>query len=171
MAESRPVSEARRTGSSHGRPTLATPGVLLGVGLGGFIDGILLHQVLQWHHLLTSTSQHPSTTVSGLEANTLADGLFHLVTYLFVIAGVYLIWRDGRAGRSATAPRLAGSMLVGWGAFNLVEGVVDHQVLAIHHVNPQSSVVAWDLAFLLFGAALVATGLAVARRQARPTDA
>jgi hypothetical protein len=25
----------------------------MGVGLGGFVDGILLHQILQWHHMLT----------------------------------------------------------------------------------------------------------------------
>ena len=53
------------------------PGLLLGVGLGGFVDGIVLHQILQWHHLLTSEGSYPATTVAGLEANTLADGLFH----------------------------------------------------------------------------------------------
>jgi uncharacterized membrane protein len=25
----------------------------MGLGLGGFLDGIVLHQVLQWHHMLT----------------------------------------------------------------------------------------------------------------------
>src|SRR5215212_10407320 len=29
------------------------PGVVLGLGLGGFVDGIVLHQVLQWHHMRT----------------------------------------------------------------------------------------------------------------------
>jgi uncharacterized membrane protein len=47
-----------------------TPALLLGLGLGGFIDGIVLHQVLQWHHMLTSTAGHPMTTLEGLEANT-----------------------------------------------------------------------------------------------------
>jgi hypothetical protein len=53
----------------------------MGLGLGGFIDGIVLHQVLQWHHRLTSTGEYPMTTVAGLEANTLADGFFHLLTW------------------------------------------------------------------------------------------
>ncbi|HEX2578333.1 MAG TPA: DUF2243 domain-containing protein, partial [Aquihabitans sp.] len=57
------------------------PGVLLGVGLGGFVDGIVLHQVLQWHHVLSDTGDHPTTTVAGLEANTLADGVFHAGTW------------------------------------------------------------------------------------------
>ena len=57
------------------------PGFLFGLGLGGFIDGIVFHQVLQWHHMLTGDSGgEPSDTVAGLEANTLADGLFHLAT-------------------------------------------------------------------------------------------
>jgi uncharacterized membrane protein len=29
------------------------PAFLMGIGLGGFIDGIVLHQILQWHHMLT----------------------------------------------------------------------------------------------------------------------
>lgn len=60
-------------GVSHARFPKA-PGFVMGLGLGGFIDGIVLHQILQWHHMLTSTESHPSTTVAGLEANTLADG-------------------------------------------------------------------------------------------------
>ena len=60
--------------------------VLLGVGLGGFVDGIVLHQVLQWHHMLTATGDHPADTVAGLEANTLADGLFHAATWVFAVA-------------------------------------------------------------------------------------
>ena len=102
------------------------PALLLGVGLGGFIDGILLHQVLQWHHMLTSTDEHPMTTVAGLEANTLADGLFHLATWTCVAAGsalLYTAWRDGRLA----PPRRAhlGLLLTGWGLFNLVEGLID----------------------------------------------
>lgn len=36
-------------------------GLLLGLGLGGFFDGIILHQVLQWHHMLTSAGFPPNT--------------------------------------------------------------------------------------------------------------
>jgi uncharacterized membrane protein len=54
------------------------PGFLLGLGLGGFIGGIVMHEILQWHHMLTGTGNQPATTVDGLEANMLArtgDGL------------------------------------------------------------------------------------------------
>jgi uncharacterized membrane protein len=134
--------------------------LLLGIGLGGFVDGILLHQVLQWHHLLTSTGDHPMTTVAGLEANTLADGLFHVATWICVAAGSALLVRLWRQGRLAPPwRRHAGLMLAGWGGFNVVEGLIDHQLLGIHHVRDDlGAPIGWDLAFLAFGAGLVIAG-------------
>jgi uncharacterized membrane protein len=37
-------------------------GVILGLGLGGLIDGIVFHQVLQWHHMICF-SCHPGATI------------------------------------------------------------------------------------------------------------
>jgi len=157
------------------RPVRA-PALLLGIGLGGFADGIALHQLLQWHHLLTSTGDHPMTTVAGLEANTLADGLFHVATWLCVLAGSTLAWRAWRTGRLAPPWRAhLGLLLAGWGAFNLVEGLVDHHLLAIHHVRDDlGGPLGWDLAFLALGAVLLAAGWALARggeRVAQPAGA
>ena len=82
----------------NARP-LRTPGILLGVGLGGFLDGILLHQLLQWHHMLTSTDTdnmgipfYPADTVVGLRMNTVWDGVFHAVTWLSVLIGLSLLY-------------------------------------------------------------------------------
>src|SRR5215203_5499138 len=49
-------------------------GILL--GLGGFFDGIVLHQILQWHHMLTSAG-YPADSVENLNINTFLDGIFH----------------------------------------------------------------------------------------------
>jgi uncharacterized membrane protein len=46
------------------RPRL--PGLFLGIGLGGPVDGIVLHQILQWHHLLTNEGDYPNTPVAGV---------------------------------------------------------------------------------------------------------
>lgn len=140
--------------------------MLLGLGLGGFIDGIVLHQVLQWHHLLTDTGDYPATTVAGLEANTLADGLFHVATWLLVAAGAATALAAWQRGRLAPPWGFqVGMLLVGWGVFNLVEGLVDHQLLGIHHVRDDlGGPLGWDLGFLAFGALLVGVGLALARR-------
>lgn len=137
------------------RFTLA--GILLGLGLGGFVDGILLHQVLQWHHMLTDYGDHasfPDMTVQSLEDNTLWDGLFHLSTWVFVTGGIFVLWVVLSAGYRVAWRSLVGLLLAGWGVFNLVEGIVDHHILTVHHVRDDVSDPAWwDLGFLACGAA------------------
>jgi uncharacterized membrane protein len=56
-------------------------------------------------------------------------------------------------------------ILAGWGLFNLVEGIVDHHILGLHHVRSGEAEWAYDLGFLVLGAALLAGGLALARRR------
>ena len=155
---------------AHAISRLRAPGILLGIGLGGFIDGIVLHQILQWHHMLTSEGSYPRTTISGLETNTLWDGLFHAATWVAVAVGIYILWRRRTDWRRASSGRvLVGWMLVGWGLFNLAEGIVDHHILTIHHVREGAGhQTAWDLAFLAFGALLVLSGLALGRSAQRP---
>jgi uncharacterized membrane protein len=150
---------------------LVVPGLLLGIGLGGFLDGIVLHQILQWHHMLTSEGSHPATTVAGLETNTLWDGIFHASTWIATALGLYLLWRAMRGGRDWSGKHLLGLVLAGWGAFNLVEGTIDHHILGLHHVRGGDAQGVYDLAFLLFGAVLLAGGLALARRGEREAAA
>jgi uncharacterized membrane protein len=146
------------------RPPRA-PGFVMGLGLGGFVDGIALHQILQWHHMLTDTGDHPADTVAGLEANTVADGFFHLATWALVVAATVLTLRAWQRRELAPPWRAhLGTLLAGWGAFNVVEGLVDHQLLGIHHVRDDlGAPLGWDLGFLAFGALLVVGGLALAR--------
>ena len=161
---SRTRTDGRAAHEAFTRPR--APGILLGIGLGGFVDGILLHQILQWHHMLTSEGSYPKTTVAGLETNTLWDGLFHAATWITVAAGIYILWRRTTDWRWAISGRaFVGWLLVGWGLFNLVEGVVDHHILTIHHVREGSNETAWDLAFLAFGALLVIGGWLLARSE------
>jgi uncharacterized membrane protein len=137
----------------------------MGLGLGGFVDGIVLHQILQWHHMLTGTDDNPMTTVAGLETNTLVDGFFHLSTWILVAAAMLLTVRAWQRRELAPPWRMhAGLLLAGWGVFNVVEGLIDHHLLGIHHVRDDlGAPVGWDLAFLALGAVLIAAGLALAR--------
>ena len=162
----KPTGAARRDddGARAGGRSITLPSVLLGVGLGGFFDGILLHQVLQWHHMLTSTGDYPATTVRGLQVNTMWDGLFHATTYACVAIGLFMIWSRARQGGSVWSWRsLLGWSLVGWGMFNLIEGIVDHHILQIHHVRSGTHELAYDLGFLALGAALIFFGWLLAR--------
>ena len=146
---------------------LRGPGILLGIGLGGFVDGILFHQILQWHHLLSSRSDDPTDTVAGLETNTLADGLFHAFTWVVAVMGVWLLWRRTTEWRGAASGQaLVGWMLVGWGLFNLVEGVIDHEILRLHHVREGAGhETAYNVAFLAFGGLLVLSGWLLTRSE------
>ena len=141
-------------------------GILLGLGLGGFFDGIVLHQVLQWHHIATSAG-YPPDSVENLKLNTLLDGLFHVVTYVFVVLGLIVLWRAARRRHRAWSSRLiVGTFLMGFGIFNLVEGLVDHQILGLHHVNetaPPDQWIWWDLGFLAWGAAMLLGGWTLVR--------
>ena len=153
-------------GRDDGRGFPTAAGLLLGLGLGGFFDGIILHQVLQWHHLLTDGG-YPPDSVENLKFNTLWDGLFHATTYIFVALGLVLLWRAASRRHLAWSGKmLAGTLLLGFGLFNVVEGLIDHQLLGIHHVNetvPRGQWLWWDLGFLIWGATMLVGGWALLR--------
>jgi uncharacterized membrane protein len=141
-------------------PTRRTAGIVLGFGLGGFVDGVVAHQLLEWHHLLSTP--YPPSTEQNLRLNMIGDGLFHLACLLVVLTGVALLARAETA-MPGDGRRLAGWMLVGWGVFNVVEGLVDHHLLNLHHVRPGPDQLGYDLGFLAFGLLLVLVGLLTAR--------
>lgn len=151
----------------HANEFPTSAGILLGLGLGGFFDGIVLHQVLQWHHMLTSAG-YPADSVANLQLNTLADGLFHGAAYAFVALGLLVLWRRGRQAPLRWSGRVfAGLLLIGFGLFNLVEGVVNHHLLGIHHVNetaPEAHWLWWDLGFLAWGAVMLGGGYVLVKR-------
>ncbi|SDM55710.1 Uncharacterized membrane protein [Allokutzneria albata] len=127
-------------------------GLVLGFGLGGFVDGIVAHQLLRWHHMLSGW--YPEHT----DATMAADGLFHLGCLVVVLVGVALLATARPADLPSRGPRLAGWMLAGWGWFNLVEGIIDHHLLGVHHVRAGPHQLAYDLGFLAFGLLLTAAG-------------
>jgi uncharacterized membrane protein len=158
------TAESPETTGTRRRQRLTGPAVLVGMGLGGFADGIVLHQILQWHHLLSSTERYGAMTMANLETNMLADGLFHAATWLLVVGGLVWGWRRMRAGgRMGNGLHALGGLAVGWGIFNLVEGTVDHHVLGIHHVRPGPGQLVYDLAFLAMGAVLLVGGVLLLR--------
>jgi uncharacterized membrane protein len=140
------------------RASLTAPGIVLGLGLGGFVDGIVLHQIVQWHNMLSSTERWPTTTLKGMEANMRADGLFHAATWVLVVLGLWMLWKAMRTGAYGSGRVLVGWMLAGWGIFNLCEGIINHEILGLHHVKEGGNELPWDLAFLAFGLVLVVGG-------------
>ena len=131
------------------RDNFMAAAVLLGIGLGGFIDGIVFHQILQWHNMLSN--RVPPLDVVSIKTNMVWDGLFHTLTWLMTMGGLMMLWhsslrRDPPRDVNRANGRFYGSLAFGWGLFNFVEGVIDHHWLELHHVHPGENEAAWDYA-------------------------
>jgi uncharacterized membrane protein len=138
------------------------PLLLTGFGLGAFLDGIVLHQVLQWHHLVVA--RVPADDLAGLEENTLWDGVFHLVSWVVVVVGLVWTARSRASLRPVPWRALTGALLIGWGAFNITDQVVFHLLLGAHHIRMVEDYQVYDWGFTAIGAALVGIGVAFVRR-------
>ena len=135
-------------------------GGLLGFALSGFFDGILLHQILQWHHLLSGLE-----SVTDLEHLVLWDGVFHALMYLVGLVGLWILWRERRSAAEPPAGRvLLASSLIGFGIWHVLDAVFSHWLLGIHRIRMDSEIpLLWDLAWLfLFGVLFLYFGWRVA---------
>jgi uncharacterized membrane protein len=137
-------------------------GAVIGIGMGGFVDGILFHQLLQTHGMLSARIARDN--VVGLEVNMFWDGLFHALTWTMTAVGIAMLWRAARLGRGfPPLATFAGPLLVGWGAFNFVEGLIDHHLLGVHHVVENADHLGPDLAFLASGMLFACLGWIILR--------
>ena len=144
---------------------LVRAGVVLGIGMGGFVDGIEFHKILQTHNMLSA--KRPPDTLVNVEVNMVWDGLFHALTWGMTAVGIGLLFRAARRADVAWDGRvLFGAMLAGWGAFNFVEGLIDHHLLHLHHVVERLGPSVWDWLFLASGIVLIAIGSVLVRRGA-----
>ena len=143
---------------ARNRFPIISAGILMGAGLGGFADGIVLHQILQWHNMMSA--QIPPNDLVSAKVNMYWDGIFHAGVWLLTVIGLLFLWSAGRKRDVPWSGRtFIGSMLMGWGLFNLIEGAIDHQYLGIHHVYEYAeNKLIFDVAFLLFGAILLILG-------------
>lgn len=127
------------------RPSL----VLLGIAIGGFFDGILLHQILQWHHLLSLVPG-----IAGLREQILWDGLFHAGMYALAAVALWRIWRRREEGLARMGrAQVAGLLLAGFGLWHVLDSILSHWVLGIHRIKEDSPhPLVWDLIwFVAFG--------------------
>jgi uncharacterized membrane protein len=108
--------------------------ILLGVGLGGLLNSVVLHQIVQWHGLLSW--QLPLGTLEATRRNLEASGWFNLVALGVSFGAAWMLMHAIRDSGRVPSPRaFLGDVLLGWGTFNVVEGLVYHHVLELHHVH------------------------------------
>ncbi len=136
----------------------------LGIAFGGFIDGIFFHQVLQWHEMLSF--RIPLTTLMNKSVNMFWDGVFHAFCLIVAITGLYLLLQlFFRKDVLITRAVFTGGLILGWGIFNIVEGVIDHHLLRLHNVKETSeNILMWNYGFLAVSVFLIAAGARVIRR-------
>lgn len=140
--------------------------VVLGVGLAGLFDGIVFHQVLQWHHMLSAW--HPPDTIHNLKLNTQADGWFHVAVYVTLVAGAgMLVSATSRLGTRPPRRIVVAGLLIGFGGFNVLEGVINHLILGVHHVREGSTAPTYDTGFLIASMIVLTAGVYEYRRATR----
>jgi uncharacterized membrane protein len=141
--------------------------ILLGVGLGALLNNVVLHQVLQWHNMLSA--RVPPASLEAVRKNLEAAGWFNLVAVGVCFAAAWLLVRAVRdSGRVPSRLGFISYVLLGWGAFNLVEGLVYHHVLGLHHVRDLPALdPLYDWLYLL-GSGLGFILLSFALRDPRP---
>lgn len=138
--------------------------MVLGIGIGGFADGIVLHQILQWHEMLSN--KFPPNTLLQKSVNMFWDGIFHLFTLLSTIIGVYLLWRLlKKVNINTSGYLLTGGIFAGWALFNLIEGIINHNILQMHNVREISADKdLWNYGFLGFSLLLLLIGYLIIRK-------
>lgn len=146
------------------RVPLTSAAIVLGIGMGGFIDGIVLHQILQVHEMLSN--KVPATEYIGKSVNMFWDGVFHFFCMVVLLIGIILMWKLlFRKDVDRSGKLFWGGLLLGWGLFNIVEGVIDHQILKLHNViefSPNHDIgnfafLAVSLVMLIIGSLLVSS--------------
>src|SRR5258708_16117800 len=113
------------------RRSVLLTGVLLGIGIIGFLDEAILHQLLQWHTFYWGTDLH---------GRVLSDGLFHVFSTVLLLWGAYRLWRTPRDWMQSRRGALLAAILIGAGCFNRYYGLIYHLAFPFHlfhyHVCP-----------------------------------
>ena len=136
-----------KTGS--GRNLLS--GFLLGVGIAAFVDEVVFHQILHWHHFYDR-----STPAVGL----VSDGIFHAFSWFATVAALFLAGQL-RRDRAFHGRRFTGGLLAGAGFFQLYDGLVQHKLLGLHQIRYQVDLLPYDLVWNIIAGIILVAGIAL----------
>jgi uncharacterized membrane protein len=169
MATDRARSEGTEPSA---RPRLAPvifTGGLLGIGIAGFVDESIFHQLLQWHNFYWATDER---------GRILSDGLFHVGSTLVLLWGALRLWFDRGSWTQIHSRAILAGILLGAGGFNTYDGVVQHVIFHLHLVNERvcrlpmanNSIMScradipYEVVWILIGALVLGAGVALVRR-------
>ncbi|TDM02254.1 DUF2243 domain-containing protein [Macrococcus carouselicus] len=130
-------------------------GFIFGVGLAGFIDEIVFHQFLQWHHFYDQMTK---------EIGLLSDGVLNAMCGFFIIFGLFLL-ADARRKYPTDWVFWIGRVLMGMGSFQVYDGIINHKVLKMHQIRYVDNVLTYDIIWMIAGLSLIVMGYLMSRRR------
>ncbi|MVO98327.1 DUF2243 domain-containing protein [Paenibacillus lutrae] len=133
---------------SYSRRNLGS-GFLFGLGLVGFIDETVFHQLLHWHHFYDK-----STSDIGL----VSDGFFHAFSW-FATIGALFMFADLRRRNALMPTRWWGGVLLGGGIFQLYDGTIQHKLMRLHQIRYVDNVIAYDIVWNVTAIAMILAGI------------
>jgi len=136
-------------------------GFLFGVGLAAFLDEVIFHQVLHWHHFYDQ-----ATTDIGL----ISDGLFHAFSWFLTIGGLFL-FADLRRREALQIKKWWGGVFLGLGAFQLYDGTIQHKVMKIHQIRYNVDVIPYDIVWNLIAIGFLMVGWQFMKRKSNERKA
>lgn len=132
-------------------------GILFGFGLVAFIDEVVFHQLLHWHHFYDK-----STTDIGL----VSDGLFHAFSFFATIGSSFLL-ADLHRRHAFWLKRWVGGIFLGAGVFQLYDGIIQHKLMKLHQIRYQVDIFPYDLVWNVTATAMIVIGIMLLYRTRR----
>lgn len=126
-------------------------GILFGFGVIAFIDEVVFHQLLHWHHFYDK-----STRDIGL----VSDGLFHAFSFFATIGSSFML-ADLRRRNAFWLRRWVGGILLGIGSFQLYDGIIQHKLMRLHQIRYNVAIAPYDWTWNLVALALLIAGIVI----------
>ncbi|MGE7091488.1 DUF2243 domain-containing protein [Lysinibacillus sp. NPDC048646] len=132
----------------YGQRNLWT-GLLFGLGVVAFIDEVIFHQLLHWHHFYDK-----STANIGL----VSDGLFHAFSFFATIGSAFLL-ADLHRKHGFWVKRWLSGIFIGAGAFQLYDGIIQHKLMNFHQIRYNVNILPYDVVWNVLAAILILIGI------------
>lgn len=126
-------------------------GILFGLGVAAFIDEVVFHQLLAWHHFYDKSS---------MAIGLISDGLFHAFSWFATVASLFLL-ADIKRRNSFWVKRWVSGMLLGLGFFQLYDGLIQHKIFQIHQIRYEVNVLPYDIVWNAIAVIILIVGFIV----------
>ncbi|WP_039067234.1 DUF2243 domain-containing protein [Staphylococcus shinii] len=126
-------------------------GILFGLGVAAFIDEVVFHQLLAWHHFYDKSS---------MAIGLVSDGLFHAFSWFATVASLFLL-ADIKRRNSFWVKRWVSGTLLGLGFFQLYDGLIQHKIFQIHQIRYEVNVLPYDIVWNAIAVIILIVGFIV----------